>query len=85
MHKKLLNVENNTYKNKSNSLQSKLDGKGIGISLIKNYKLINNPTKISYNSIKDGSFGTKSIYTSSGSKKNSFGLINILSTKSNKL
>lgn len=77
---------NNNSKNKSNSLNTLLDlGKGIGISLIKNYKLNNNPTKISYNSKKSDSTASKSIYGSYNSNKNSLGLINILSTKSNKL
>jgi hypothetical protein len=84
--KKVVNCDLTGLKNKSNSLQSNLDlGRAIGISLIKNYKLNYNPAKFSINSKKNENLLTKSIYATSGSKKNSFGLINILSSKSNKL
>lgn len=86
--KKVIISELTSFKNKSNSLQNNLDlGRAIGVSLIKNYKLNYNPAKIciNSNSKKNENLLTKSIYGTSGSKKNSFGLINILSTKSNKI
>ncbi len=86
LQKKVVSPEITNLKNKSNSLNSNMEYcKGIGVSLIKNYKLNNNPTKISYNLKKNEVAGLKSIYVSYNSKKNSSGLINILSTKSNKL
>jgi len=88
--KKVINSDLISFKNKSVSLQNNIDlGRAIRVNLIKNYKLNYNPAKISINSNsnlkKNENLLTKSIYGTSGSKKNSFGLINILSTKSNKL